>query len=375
MKKTEDTLFAVTAPGLEGLCAGELQALGLEGIAPTPGGVEFRGGLRELYLANLWLRTASRVVVRLGSVRSRDFPDYYRKLVRLPWGRFLRPEATVQVRATSHGSRLNHSGRIAETVEAAINRALGREASPAIDPALAPQLVLARFEDDLCQLSIDSSGALLHRRGYREESAMAPLRETLAAAVLLQLGWNGAEPLVDPMCGSGTFAIEAALLARNLPPGRERSFAFMAWPRYRPGLWQALLLEAGRQSRPLAVTIVGADRDPRALAAARRNAERAGVAENLRLECLELARLQAPAASGLMLANPPYGTRLEAGSDLAPLFRQFGQAWRGSFAGWRSALLCPPDAPLAASGHALRPLAQWHNGGLPVTLFYLDPKK
>lgn len=372
MKKIEDRLFAVVAPGLETVCAGELQALGVDGVTMLAGGVEFNGSLRELYLANLWLRSASRVVVRLGSLRSRDFPDFYRKLVRLPWGRFLRADTAVQVRASSHASRLIHSGRIAETVEAAINRALGREASPADGPE---QLVLARFEEDLCQISIDSSGELLHRRGYREETAQAPLRETLAAAILLQLGWDGSEPLVDPMCGSGTFVIEAALLARNLPPGRGRKFAFMNWPRYRPGLWQALLLEADRKARPVTVAIVGADRDSRAVAAAQRNAERAGVAGNLRLECVELARLTAPAGRGLMLANPPYGARLEAGSDLRPLYREFGQAWRVPFAGWRAALFCPAESPLAATGCSLRPLALLQNGGLSVTLFVADLKK
>lgn len=372
MKKTEDRLFAIVAPGLEAVCAAELQALGLEGVEAVAGGVEFSGGLRELYLANLWLRSASRIVLRLGHLRSRDFPDFYRKLVRLPWGRFLRADTAVQVRASSQSSRLIHSGRIAETVEAAINRALGRDANPVEGPV---QRVLARFEEDLCQISIDSSGELLHRRGYREETAQAPLRETLAAAILLQLGWDGTEPLVDPMCGSGTFVIEAALLARNLPPGRGRAFAFMNWPRYRPGLWQALLLEAGRKARPVTVAILGADRDPRAVAAARRNAERAGVADDLRLECVELARLAAPQGCGLMLANPPYGARLEAGSDLRPLFRQFGQAWRGPFAGWRGALFCPADAPLGATGCELRPLDLLHNGGLPVTLFVADRKK
>lgn len=372
MKKTEDRLFAIVPPGLETVCAQELLKLKLEGVDIVPGGVEFSGGLRELYLANLWLRSASRVVVRLGSLRSRDFPDFYRKLVRLPWGRFLRADSAVQVRATSHASRLIHTGRIAETVEAAIIRALGREATPVSGPT---QLVMVRFDDDLCQVSIDSSGELLHRRGYREETAQAPLRETLAAAILLQLEWDGSTALVDPMCGSGTFVIEGALLARNLPPGGGRSFAFMHWPRYRPGLWQALLLEAGRQHRPLAVAIVGSDRDPRAVAAAQRNAERAGVAENVRFECVELARLRAPAESGLMLANPPYGARLEAGSDLTPLYREFGQAWRGPFAGWRAALFCPDDAPLGATGCELRPLALLHNGGLPVTLFVAELKK
>ena len=239
-KDCEQPLFAITAPGLEALCAGELTALGLAN-RPVPGGVEFHGGLREIYLANLWLRTATRVVVRLDSFRCRSFPDLFQRTRRLPWGQFLRTQTRVEVSASSRGSRLFHTDRIADTVREAI----GHDSAVSLAPCT--QRLLVRFEDDICQLSVDSSGELLHRRGYRQDAAPAPLRETLAAAMLLLAGWDGRERLLDPLCGSGTLPIEAALLAGRRPPGAQRTFAFMDWPGYRPGLWQALQVEAVRQ--------------------------------------------------------------------------------------------------------------------------------
>jgi putative N6-adenine-specific DNA methylase len=359
-------LFAVTAPGLEAVCARELAALGVAAPRPVAGGVEFAGGQRELYLASLWLRSASRLVARVGEVGSRDFPDLFRKAVRLPWGRFLRPGARVRVRATSHASRLVHTGRIAETVSAAIDRALGRAVPPAGGPE---QLVLARFEADCCLFSVDASGELLHRRGYREEGARAPLRETLAAGLLLLLGWDGSVPFHDPMCGSGTLPLEAALLALNRPPGAGRRFAFMEWPHVRSGLWEALLAEAARAGRPAVAAIGGSDRDPKALAAARRNAERSGVAGAVDFVLADLSDLPRRPGPGLVLCNPPYGGRLGAGEDLRPLYRALGESCRRAFPGWQAALITPDDRLARATGLPLERRALLDNGGIAVTLW------
>jgi len=366
LQKIRETLFAITAPGLEQVCAAELALLRMAGIRVVKGGVEFEGDRRDLYRANLWLRTASRVLVRVGTVKSRDFPDLFRKSVRLPWGKYVRPDTRVVVCASSLASRLNHTGRIAATIGEAVDRALGRGGPPSSGPE---QLILARFEDDVCLLSVDSSGALLHRRGYREETARAPLRETLAAGILMLLGWNGTSALVDPMCGSGTFAIEGALIAGNQPPGMRRSFAFMDWPRYRPGLWEALLAEAGKGMRAVSVPIRGSDRDALAVAAARRNAERAGVLEDIDFQALELSLRSAPEGRGILLCNPPYGERLERDSDLRPLFRSLGAVYRERFGGWRMAILCPDEALAKATGLPLHKRAVLANGGIQVFLF------
>ena len=365
LKKTSEQLFAVTAPGLETVCAAELKALGIGEVRAVGGGVEFEGGLRELYLANLWLRSASRVVVRVGSVKCSDFPDLFRKSSRLPWGKFLSPATPVAVRATCHRSRLMHTGRIATTIGEGIDSALGRSA-PAEGET---QQVLARFEDDLCLLSVDSSGELLHRRGYRVETAHAPLRETLAAGLLQLLGWHGDSPLLDPMCGSGTLVIEAALLAGRRAPGMDRSFAFMNWPGYRPGLWEALRLEARRGERSPAVLLAGCDRDLAAIEAARRNGERAGLGEAVTWDLRELADQVRHPGPGLLLCNPPYGERLGRGEDLRPLYRQLGQVCRDSFAGWQVAILCPDERLARATGLPLEKCAGLVNGGIDVTLY------
>ncbi|WP_205748038.1 THUMP domain-containing class I SAM-dependent RNA methyltransferase [Desulfuromonas acetexigens] len=366
MKNTKEELFAVTPPGLEEACAAELLALGLSDARAVAGGVEFAGGLREIYLANLHSRVASRVLVRLASFKARDFPDLYRKASRLPWGRFLRPDAGLQTRVTCHHSRLNHSERIAAALGEAADRALGREAGPR---GGVEQLVLARFEEDICQLSIDSSGELLHRRGYRGETAQAPLRENLAAGILLLLGWNGTTPLVDPLCGSGTFLVEGVWLARRRAPGLERRFAFMDWPGFRPGLWEVLTGEARRAELPATPILRGGERDAASLEAARRNAARAGVAELLELRQEELADAVAPADSGLLLCNPPYGKRVGAEEDLRPLYRTLGRVGRERFPGWRLAFLCPDDALAAATELPLKRLARLRNGGIPITLW------
>lgn len=366
MKKRMEQLFAATAPGLEGVCATELTALGMTEVKAVVGGVEFCGALRELYLANLWLRTASRVVVRFGELRCRDFPTLYRKALKLPWGRFVKPGTRLKVRATCRRSRLQHTERIADTLNEAMTRVLGGEGTAASGPE---QLLIVSLEDDVCRLSWDSSGELLHRRGYRQDIGAAPLRETLAAGILMLLGWQGQQPLFDPMCGSGTFLIEGALLALQRPPGAERKFAFMDWPRYRSGLWQALLLEAAKRGKDSCPILVGADREATVLDAARRNAKRAGVEEYLSLQPLELQKQSSPPSSpGLALSNPPYGTRLGQG-ELDDTYRALGRVYRQILPEWQRAFLCPEPRLAKTVGLPLTQIISLQNGGIRVGLF------
>jgi putative N6-adenine-specific DNA methylase len=338
----------------------------MSGVKAVAGGVEFCGALRELYLANLWLRTASRVVVRFGELRCRDFPTLYRKALQLPWGRYVKPGTRLQVRATCRRSRLQHTERIADTLNKAMIRALGGGDTAESGPK---QLLIVSLEDDLCRLSFDSSGELLHRRGYRQDVGAAPLRETLAAGILMLLGWQGERPLFDPMCGSGTFLIEGALLALHRPPGAERKFAFMDWPRYRPGLWQALLLEAAKQGRDSCPVLTGADRDAAVLEAARRNAKRAGVEEYLSLQPMELSQQSSsPSLPGLVLSNPPYGARLGRG-ELDDTYRALGRVYREILPEWQRAFLCPDPRLAKTIGLPLTQSANLQNGGIRVGLF------
>ena len=253
-------LYAACSPGLEPFLALELRGLDLqpeagENIFPGSvqpgaldediGGVEFEGGMETLYRANLWLRTASRIIVRLGGFHATAFSELRKKAGRLEWERFLTPGQPVAIRVTCKKSRLYHSDAVAERIAGAIGDRLGKlpvlEKFDDKNENVLPQLVVVRLLNDQCLISIDLSGGLLHRRGYRLATAKAPLRENLAAGLLLASDWDLCSALIDPFCGSGSIPIEAALLAAGWAPGRSRRFAFMDWPDYQATLWEGLL--------------------------------------------------------------------------------------------------------------------------------------
>jgi len=359
-------LFAVATPGLEPVVAAQLQALpGARQLVPVPGGVEFTGDLATLYRANLWLRSASRVLLRLAELRALHFASLRRQIAQLPWERFAPSPVRVTVAATAHHCRLYHSSAVAERIALGIADR-GIQVLPADSPRAAPELhLVARGADDLFTISLDTSGELLHRRGYRSEDAGAPLRETLAAALLQLSEWDGSAPLFDPTCGSGTLVIEAALLAARRAPGRHRSFAFQSWPTFAPALWSALLAAADAAERPLRPGLLyAADLDPQAIATARRNAARAGVEPLITWSVADLSHSRLPAGPpGLVLSNPPYGVRLRTPQRL---YHDLGRLAR-SAPGWRLGVLTT-DARLA---RAAGPFTRSHplfSGGLRVAL-------
>lgn len=369
-RKDQEQFFVIASPGLEAICAREMAALELAGLDILPGGVGFTGRLADLYQANLSLRTASRVVARVGRFRCRDFPDLYRACVRLPWGKFVRPDTPLHCRVTCRNSRLMHGGRVAETLLAAIGHTLG---GVTVAANAGGQLLLARLVDDVVELSIDSSGDLLHRRGHRTHVAAAPLRETLAAGVLQLLGWDGGEPLADPLCGTGTFLLEGALLASHRAPGLHRRFAFMHWPGYRAGLWEQLCREARGAERSCPTAISGADADAGSVAAARANLAQAGVADVVALQHRPLADQPMQAGTGLVVCNPPYGKRLIPDGPLEGYFAALGRELARVYPGWRKALLVPEPRLARATGLPLRQVAELDNGGLRVGLYATLP--
>jgi putative N6-adenine-specific DNA methylase len=344
--------FAPCAPGLEALLAGELVALGIRDVTALGGGVAFRATTRQLYVANLGLRTANRVLVRVAAFRADSFADFERGIERVDWDAYLAPDAGVRVRATSHASALFHTGAVEERV---------------LD-YLGPgdQLVLVRLEHDRVTVSVDTSGEHLHRRGWRLATAKAPVRETLAAALLLACRWDGSVPLVDPLAGSGTIAVEAALLARRRAPGLGRSFAVQAWPSFEPGTWASAVGAARAAERDPTVAVVATDRDAGAVRAARDNAERAGVAGDVEVRQAAVSDLALPAEPGWVVTNPPYGERVGAGRAL---YGALGHAvaTRGG-APWRIGLLVADPALARATGLALTERLRTTNGGIPVHL-------
>jgi putative N6-adenine-specific DNA methylase len=374
-------LFAVALPGTEPLVAAELDRLGLGPARGVVGGVEFRGDFAALVAANLHLRVATRVLVRLARFPAPGFPQLARRLGDIAWEDLFPPHAPVRlaVRAAAHKSRLYHTGAIAERVQAAVSDRLGapavlvRPADDADDDPNSPsthatQLVVVRLERDVCTVSVDSSGDPLHRRGYRLATAKAPLRPTLAAALLAASGWRPGEPLLDPFCGSGTIAIEAALIAAGRPTGALREFACARWPAL-SGIYPGLRAAAERLSSapcPFA-PIAASDRDPGAIEAARANAQRAGVDAAIDFHVRPFAACAPFADRGLVLTNPPYGQRVGRARTLRDLYAHIGHVLKDRFPAWRAGLLCPPDLR-SSTGLSLRPALRTRTGGLAVEL-------
>lgn len=357
-------IFIVTSPGLESVLCEEVRAKGFIDPASVKGGVTVRGGWPEVWRANLEVRGATRILARIGAFRAFHLAQLDKRARRVAWGDILRPDVPIRVDASCKGSRIYHAGAAAQRIERAIREELGAPVSPDAEVC-----IKARIDDDLCTISIDTSGDSLHKRGHKEAVNKAPMRETMASLFLRQCGFDGSEPVVDPMCGSGTFVIEAAEIAAGLKPGRSRRFAFEQLANFDGAAWQRLRgAEAG--ARP-SVRFYGSDRDAGAVAMSRANAERAGVADLVEFRQHAVSDLAAPdGPPGLVIVNPPYGARIGDKKPLYPLYHALGQTLLTRFSGWRVGLVTN-DASLAqATGLPFAPpSAPVSHGGLRVWLF------
>lgn len=371
------SIFVVTAPGLERVAAGELLELGIQGDV-QPGGIELRGGRGTLYNLNLRLRSASRVLIRVAEFHARTFFELERYASRVPWSDFVAPGRPVRVRVTSRKSKLYHEGAIEER----LLRAIGLEAAKGgaeETEGEAAQLFVVRNLYDRFMISADSSGALLHRRGYRQALARAPLRESIAAALLMASGWDGRMPLLDPFCGSGTIPIEAALIARRIAPGlaspdrSPRDYAFRTWPDFDPELFDELVARCREAELPAApARIAGSDRDAGAVAAALANSERAGVENDVELTRRALSAVDPVGEGGWIVTNPPYGARVGRMRALRDLYAALGKVAPRLAPGGRLVLLSAQRVLEAQIGVPLRELFSTRNGGIPVRALMSD---
>jgi 23S rRNA (guanine2445-N2)-methyltransferase / 23S rRNA (guanine2069-N7)-methyltransferase len=341
--------FFVTCPkGLEQLLAQELVELGAQAPAQTVAGVQAEGELELAYRICLWSRLANRVLLPLVEGDVPDADALYRLVQQVEWLDHLRPSGTLTVDFNGRSEAINntHFGalKVKDAIVDQIRAATGKRPSvERVQPDLRINVHLARGR---ATVSIDLSGDSLHRRGYRREAGAAPLKENLAAGVLMRAGWpqlaGEMETVLDPMCGSGTLLTEAVLMAADVAPGLFRDrFGFSYWLGHRSELWNRLLDEAkARRDAGLAgcrLRLIGFDADAAVLERARQNAKRAGVAELIEFKVQELARLRCPegAQQGFLITNPPYGERLGEESELMFLYQLFGQLLRRHFAGWR----------------------------------------
>lgn len=340
-------LFLAAPPGLEAVTADEARAAGFRAVASIPGGVTLKGGWPEVWRAHLDLRTPNRVLVRLGSFRALHLAQLDKRARKFPWSETLRPDVPLRVEATTRASRIWHAGAAAQRIERALVEELGATLAPD-----APLAIKARIEDDLVTISLDATGEALHKRGYKTDTAKAPLRETLAASFLRQAGFDGTGAVVDPMCGSGTLVIEAAMMAANLAPGRLRGFAFQQLASFDPVAWARLL------ARPLPpapeARFFGFDRDDGAIRASLANAGRAGVSGFTAFRRQPVSDLAPPVpAPGLVITNPPWGARIGERKLLFALYGRFGQVLAERFPGWRVAVIAPDAGLVKAMGLGL----------------------
>jgi putative N6-adenine-specific DNA methylase len=280
----------------------------------------------------------------------------------------LRRDVPVRVEASCKSSRIYHSGAAAERIARAISEELG---APISDDA--EVVIKARIENDLCTIAVDTSGEPLHKRGYKEAVAKAPMRETMAALFLRQCGYTGTEPVLDPMCGSGTFVIEAAEIAAGLKPGRSRTFAFEKLATFDAESWTAM-----RTASPLTTPTArfyGRDRDPGAIRMSRANADRAGVAHITDFSETSIEDLTPPdGPPGLVIVNPPYGDRLGDINKLRPLYRALGHTLLTRFSGWRVGLITSDESLAQATGLPFTLTAEpVLHGGLRITLYRTGP--
>jgi putative N6-adenine-specific DNA methylase len=334
--------FAAVPRGAEELAASELVNLGISDAKPGKGGVSFRTDRAGLYRANLWLRTASRVLVQLAQFPCSSPAELYAGVHTIAWQELITPDMTLAVDCSLRDSALTHSGFVAlKTKDAVVDRireSCGRR--PNVDTALPDVRINVHLHKNICTISLDSSGDSLDRRGYRLERNEAPLRETLAATVIALTGWDGSIPLADPMCGSGTIPIEAALLAAHIPPGLQRRFGFQHWLDYDDLLWNNMCTGAEVGIRRLPVGLIsGYDLDSKALLLAGRNCSKAGLEGQVHFFHAALQEFRPEGDKGVVILNPPYGKRLGEDDDLRELYCQIGDVMKKYCRGWTGYVL------------------------------------
>ena len=364
--------FATVARGLEAIAAEELEQLGAQAVKPEFCGVSFEGDRTLLYRVNLWARLPFRILMKIHHFPCQDAEDLYRGIQSIDWLDYLTPDLTLAVNATGKNDRLNHTHFTAIQVKKAIVEQQQERAGERsnVDTVAPDVRVNVHIDRSGCTVSLDSSGNSLHRRGYRPAMGAAPLKESLAAALIQLSGWQPDQMFYDPLCGSGTLPLEASLRALNIAPGlfRER-FGFETWPDFDLPLLEDLLQEAeDSQKRELLAPIWGSDRDENVIRQAIANAENCGVEEHVWFSCTELADVVAPADSGILLCNPPYGERIGRIGEMAAFYKLLGDVLKQRFKGWTAFILSGNKELAQSIGLKSSQRIPVYNGALPCQL-------
>lgn len=369
MKNKEFEMLAKTFKGLEQVLATELVQLGANNVQVERRAVSFTGDKRMLYTANMCLRTASRVLVPILSFKAQKADDIYEQVKALDWSQYMTVKTTFQIDATVYSDYFRHSQFVTYRVkDAIVDYWMEHENQrPSVKLEGADLYLNVHIAGDRVTLSLDSSGESLHKRGYRVANTQAPINEALAAGMLLLAGWNGQSDFYDPMCGSGTLLIEAALIARNIAPGVYRQgFAFEKWADFDANLWDEVYNDDSRE-REFKHKIYGSDAGFYAVQAATKNIQSASLqrdieVKQIRVEELRLADTNTEGA--LVMINPPYGERLSQDKNVLRLYQDMGTALKHQFSGATAWIISSNEEALKCIG--LRPAKKIHlvNGDL-----------
>jgi putative N6-adenine-specific DNA methylase len=368
-------IFLVVPPGLEQIAKKEVAELfPTLRTSSTTNELEYECDLQTIYKLNLLLKVPNRVLVRFGEFEATGFQDLFTKSVRLPWKQFFKKDVSVKIRTTCHKSKLYHSDAVTERIHQAIESNLAKKVpllkGDSEESHGKQQLIIVRLLRDQVSISIDSSGNPLYMRGYREIVSKAPIRENLAASIILASGWTPEFPLIDPFCGSGTIPIEAALIAKNHPPGLYRDFAFENWPEFNQSYWQNMRREYIQNFVDVTTRIQGSDRNIGSIENARKNAEKAGVNRFIEWKNQSISDVKPYGQPGWIITNPPYGLRISSNKDMRNLYAQFGNILRQKFQSWNVIFLC--NSVNLANQTKLKPksLLSFSNGGINVQAFF-----
>ncbi|MFH1153725.1 MAG: RNA methyltransferase [Pseudomonadota bacterium] len=349
------TFFAACAPGLSRVCMHELQELSktlpLDAgtLSMVTGGMEFQGQIHDAYAANLCLRSPSRILMRIKRFRAENFRILEKQLKDMDWELYLKPGVHIAIQASSQQSRLYHGGALAQRARDIIglqfDQPLTDASGDSTGQGAANHTIYLRGDKDWFDVSLDTSGELLYRRGIKPDVGAAPLRETLAVAILGMAGYTGEEPLLDPMCGSGTFSLEGVMIRRNIPPGFFRSFAFQDWPCFSQGRWNHMkgaaqaLIQQNRDTM-----IVASDRDASMLSALKATLCTYPLLSGIRViqqDFFDLAPGHLVETPGVVVLNPPYGIRLGTREDMGRLYLEIGKKLGRDFRGWKIGVVLP----------------------------------
>ncbi|MBW4694925.1 MAG: RNA methyltransferase [Lyngbya sp. HA4199-MV5] len=364
--------FATVARGLETLAAQELEQLGAHAVEPGFCGVAFAGDRTLLYRVNLWARLPFRILMKLHEFPCQDAEALYQGIQTIDWAQYLTPDLTLAVNATGKTEQLNHTHFTALQVKRAIVEQQQERTGDRSDVELqSPDVQISvHLERDTCTVSLDSSGQSLHRRGYRPAVGSAPLKESLAAALIQLSGWQPEQMFYDPLCGSGTLPLEASLKALNIAPGLFRDrFGFETWLDADLPLLEKLIQAAeDNQRESLPAPIWGSDRDENVIEQAIANATNCGVSNHVYFTAIDLEDVAAPTDSGVLFCNPPYGERLGRDSDLGAFYKRLGDVLKQRFKGWTAFVLSGNKELAQSIGLKSSQRFAVYNGTLPCQL-------